>query len=515
MRYLLLLFCLYAPPLAAAPRAALRLPAGLRIASIKIDTHNVFDTDAPPENKLLFRAANAIHIQTRDHVLMRELLFEVGDYYNPALVEETERNLRALPYVRRAEAEAAVNQNGTVDVIMHTYDSWSLEVVAGFKRAGGSTSVKGGLAENNIMGTGKVGSIIYSNDFGAESRAFTYKDPQFLHNKHLNYSMAARAAPDSQSVALSLDRPFYASIAPTAMGGTASYGTADAGEFTRRTAAAGVNYGIALASSTERTRRVKFGLLAQRADTTGPISDPERSAAFQLGADWEELDFLTVRRIQKFTHDEDYNLGLGIFPAISWAPAIRALGTTQPRLLPSIAVRKGYTWGNQLLFLNSGYSSTYVNGGNSNLHISFDAVYYLRGIKYQTLAFHTGLDLGWHLSSPLALGEFNGLRGYGLSQFTGSRRFLFNIEDRVYLWDNLLRLMDVGIVAFYDSGYVWRASDPVKISDLKNSVGMGLRVAPSRSSGNNPVRIDMAYALSGNQGRSPWSLSILGGQAFQ
>jgi hemolysin activation/secretion protein len=143
-------------------------------------------------------------------------------------------------------------------------------------------------------------------------------------------------------------------------------------------------------------------------------------------------------------------------------------------------------------------------------------VYFLRGLRYQTLAFHTGFDLGWRIdpAAPLVLGEFNGLRGYGVGQFTGTRRFLLNIEDRVYVWDDLIRLMDVGAVFFYDSGYVWPGSSPVKLSDLKNSVGVGLRVAPSRSAGNNPVRIDLARALNGGQGRPRWSLSILGGQAF-
>jgi len=185
--------------------------------------------------------------------------------------------------------------------------------------------------------------------------------------------------------------------------------------------------------------------------------------------------------------------------------------------LPGVLVRKGFTWGSQLLLLNSGYSSTYVNGGNGNRVLSFDASHYVRGLKYQTLAFHTRFDLGWHLNpdSPLTLGEFNGLRGYGLNQFAGNRRFLFNIEDRIYVWDGLLRVMDFGMVVFYDSGYVWPESRPVKLGDLKNSVGLGLRMAPSRSANNNPVRIDMAYALNSKKGSSPWSFSILAGQAFK
>jgi len=532
MRYLTLLLCLQATPLAAAARAAIRPPSGLIIASIKIETHNVFETDVPPENKLLYRAADGIHIQTRDAVIWRELLFAVGDRYDPALIAETERNLRALSFIRRAEVSATVNNQGTVDVIVRTYDSWTLEVVASFKRAGGVVSWKAGLAEHNLLGEGKTVSAVYSRAGAAESKSFAYQDPQFLHQKHWQCSLLAESAPGNQIYSLSLNRPFYASIAPTALGGAVSYaennistysGETAVGSVHRRVGEAGINYGIAIATSTERTRHVKFGLLAHRAEfraspgqPTGAIPDSEQLGFLQLGGDWEELDFIKVRRIQKVTHDEDYNLGLGVFPAVAWAPHFHPLSYTESQILPSIIARKGFTWSDQLLLLSSGYSSKYVNGGNGNRLASFDASYFVRGLKYQTLAFHTAWDLGWHLdpAAPLTLGEVNGLRGYGLSQFTGNRRFLFNIEDRIFIRDELWRLLDVGMVVFYDSGYVWPSSSSVKLADLKNSVGLGLRVAPSRSASNNPVRIDLAYALSDNQSRSRWSLSILAGQAF-
>ncbi len=471
----------------------------------------------PPENKLIYRVVNRIRYKTHDPVIMRELLFQVGDRYNPALVAETERNLRSLPFIRHAEAEPTVNKDGTVSVIVRTYDSWTLELVANYKRAGGSTSVKAGLSESNILGEGKVVSAVYSRDWGAESRSFNYQDLQFLRYKHLLYTMAARTAPGSQDFSLFLARPFYASLTPYALGGNLSYSAIPStSAVTRRTAEAGISYGISLSPTTERTHRINFGLVVRRAQSSGPVADPERSAAILLSADWEDLDYLTARRIQKFTHDEDFNLGLGVSPALAWAPAVRSLGTTRTQFTPSITIHKGFTWGDQLLLLKSGYTSMYVNGGNGNRTLSFDAAYYLRGIRYQTLAVHTSSDIAWRLdpAAPLLLGEFNGLRGYGVGQFAGDRRFLLNIEDRVYVWDDLFRVMDVGMVFFSDSGYVWPDSKHVKLTDLRNSVGVGLRVAPSRSTGNDPVRIDLAHGLNGSQSRSTWMLSILGGQAF-
>ena len=103
-----------------------------------------------------------------------------------------------------------------MDIIVRTYDSWTLSPVANYKRAGGSTSIKAGLGEDNILGSGKAASVVYNRDWGAESRSFSYNDLQFLNYKHLQYSMSGLAGPDTQNFSLSLGRPFYASIAPSA-----------------------------------------------------------------------------------------------------------------------------------------------------------------------------------------------------------------------------------------------------------------------------------------------------------
>ena len=235
-------------------------------------------------------------------------------------------------------------------------------------------------------------------------------------------------------------------------------------------------------------------------------------------AQWGQPSVLPqARHIQKFSHVEDINLGLGIFPSVAWAPAVRHLSSTQSQFLPTLLVSKGFRWASsQLLLLRGAYRSAYTEGGNSNRTVSIDASYFVRGLPRQTLALHSAYDHGSRLdpATPLVLGERNGLRGYKLNQFSGNRRVLFNIEDRVFIADEVYELLDVGAVMFYDSGYAWPSGRAARFSDLESSVGFGLRLAPSRSASNSPVRIDVAYALSDNQSRSRWSLSIQGGVAF-
>src|SRR5262249_17512626 len=53
--------------------------AGAVIGNIRVVTHNIFDADDERENNAAYRAANAIHIQTRPSVIEDKLLFKSGD----------------------------------------------------------------------------------------------------------------------------------------------------------------------------------------------------------------------------------------------------------------------------------------------------------------------------------------------------------------------------------------------------------------------------------------------------
>lgn len=507
---------------------------GAEIGSITIEVHDVFDTDTPPENKRLYKVANGIHKKTHEAVIRRELLFGEGDLYEPALVQETERNLRGLPFIRRVETIAVVNSSGTVDVLVRTYDAWSLEVITNVKRAGSVTDTKAGIAESNLLGQGKSVTAVYDRDGTAQSETFSWRDPQFAGKSHLIFTAEGEARPGSRRAKLGLERPFFASIAGSALGFSAEYGensvpvfqgATQTGTARRHAGDAGFNYGIAVATSTQRTRHVRTGLMFHRANFQaipeagpGAPGPPEQFLFLQLGADWEELRFVKERHIQKFSHDEDFNLGLGVFPSLSWAPPglQRVFNDRESQVLPSVTVRKGFGRGDQLLFLDGSYASRFVNGSNGNRVASTEVLYFYRGLPRQTVAVHAGFDHGWRLdpAQPLTLGESNGLRGYGLSHFMGDRRFTANLEDRLYLAENVWRLLDVGAVAFADTGYVWPAGEPRRLGDLKSSVGVGLRLAPSRSASNDPVRVDLARALNPNGTRSRWTLSILAGHAF-
>lgn len=517
---------------ASRPAWAAKPAPGALITEIEVETHDVFDTKRSSQDHLVFRAANALHVTTRQSIVRRELLFKEGDRIDPALLHETERNLRRLNFLRKAEVEAVATSSGTARIIVRTYDAWTLEALGNFKQAGGATSTRMGLADRNILGYGKTVSWAYSGGGQAYDRTFMYRDPQLFGQRGLESSVSAGEAPDNRHYSFFLGRPFYASIAGSALSLSGDYADDRATVYSdrtpvglarRRAVNAGVTYGKALEASPRLSRRLTFGVLEQRADYSlvaggSPLLPESAQMTFlQTGAEYQVFDFVKLRRIQKLSRDEDFNRGLGILPSVSWAPRSRLLGSRSSQLKPKLSVRKGFSSElGHLVLLRADYGSTYVNGGNGARLGSLGAQYYCRYYPRHTMAVNASFDHGRRLdpAGPLSLGEDSGLRGYRAHSLQGDRRLLFNLEDRVFFFEDWLQLVDMGAVVFFDSGYAWPSGATPRIVDLKSSVGLGLRLGATRSSANEPLRIDVAHALNDNGLRSRWSVSVLAGHAF-
>ena len=512
-----------------APVPALR--PGQPIAGIVVERHNVFDLDDSSQDNRLFRLADGIHSMTREGVIRRELLFSVGDPYTPGLLSETERNLRRLPFIRKVEVSAVATSSGPV-VLVRAWDSWTLELAGNFKRAGGVSTAGLGVADSNVLGFGKGVGAAYTKNASVVSRSVSYDDPQFLRSR-ANLNLSAAEASDSRHYGLNLSRPFYATIARSAVSVSGEYsegrisayqGLVPVGTIERRNYDSALTYGYALEASLRRTRRLSVSLENQHADylavpdqTTLFVPQADQHTSLVLAYDYQETSFIKQKRIQKLSRDEDFNMGWGVSPSIGYAPRSALLGSTGEKIEPKLDVRKGFSSElGQFLFLRGAYLSTYVNGGNGGRVATLEANYFCRYFPRNTLAARALLDHGWRLDgyTQLKLGEDSGLRGYRAEQFTGNRRLLFNVEDRIFFFEDAGHLLDAGGVLFFDSGYVWMPEEAFRFDDLKSSVGFGLRLGATRSSTNEPLRIDVAHALNDNHFPTRWTLLIQAGVAF-
>ena len=138
-----------------------------QIRTIDIVTHDVFDQPTAGWSAP-YRAANRFHITTRESVIRRELLFASGDALDPIRVEQTERNLRALPFLRDARIESlAVDDDEPdgrppgaaerVDIRVEVWDIWSLIPQVQFAHIADETVWSAGVSETNLLGWGQRG----------------------------------------------------------------------------------------------------------------------------------------------------------------------------------------------------------------------------------------------------------------------------------------------------------------------------------------------------------------------
>lgn len=138
-------------------------PAGKRVVAIDIDVLDVIEDRDPVPNFL-----NIFHANTKDYILRREMLFGVGDPYDPRRANESERNMRAL----RQESLVIVlplktNEPDEVRVLVVAKDIWSLRLNSNYRvRAGQLEELLLQPAEENLAGIHRriLGNFLYEPD---------------------------------------------------------------------------------------------------------------------------------------------------------------------------------------------------------------------------------------------------------------------------------------------------------------------------------------------------------------
>ncbi len=202
---------------AEAKKKRSRVLKPVKVGTVTVDVRNIFDPDVPGENNWLFRLANALHIPTKPSVIRREMLVYPGDWTDLERIEESERNLRALPFIKDAKITQEPTPDGRVNLNVMTQDSWTTQPQINFASAGGQTTSSVGFEELNLLGYGKDLSYFYKKNSDGVSNNLGYSDPQFL-NTRLRLVSAFQVTPTGNAQSVDLERPFY-SLTTRAAGG--------------------------------------------------------------------------------------------------------------------------------------------------------------------------------------------------------------------------------------------------------------------------------------------------------
>jgi len=232
----------------------------------------------------------------------------------------------------------------------------------------------------------------------------------------------------------------------------------------------------------------------------------------------EVVDFVRERHLNLFDRIEDLNLG-NVFDA-EFAYSWRTLDALDDEPILTSSDRQGFDLGHgRKAFLFGLITGRYHDGDVRNAVLEVEGIaYYRLNLPYDnTLVSHVKLDLGRNLDRDVQifLGNFNGLRGFDTRQFAGEKRFVFNLEDRLFFVNDLFHLVSIGAVVFFDSGYVWKPNQGVDFRRLATSAGIGLRLDALRGAGEALFRLDLGVPITdGGSGNYGPGVTISSGQGF-
>jgi hypothetical protein len=486
------------------------------IGEIEIIVNEIFEEGAEEIWGWAYRLANKLHVRTREQVVRQELLFSSGDPLDPEALAQTERNLRALVFLRDARIETHPTEQDEVDVRVITYDAWTTVPQIRFSKVGNKILWGVGAAERNLLGWGKWLEIGYRSDIDRSQTQFLYHDPRLVGSRIATTVSYAHQSDGSRGL-LALTRPFFALSTAWAFGLRVEgfdqfdplYAHGEKVDELRHVRRHGdVELARAVARSGPTATRLHIAYRSHEDEVEGDLRD---FGVLQGGASTTTHRFLKLTHINRFERVEDFNLG---------ATASAFLGASTPALggeegtvwFFSLNGSRGFQVGPAHFFTGgASWGARHRRGEWQNSLAAVRLDYFNKHKSRWLLVGTARLLYGGNLDPEIQirLGTENGLRGYPVRQFVGDRSFRMSIEERFFISDDVLQLMSLGVAAFFDTGYAWPEGRSIRLQDLKSDVGLSFLVGRNRISSTTPgFRFDLAYALSPIEGRSRWLFSI-------
>lgn len=490
---------------------------GRTIDSIAIEPRNIYDTGDPEYRGRLFRLANSLHVVTRKKIVMREVLFRVGDVYSTRLAEEVGRNLRSSQALNDAWVAPEELPDGRLLVRVVTVDRWSLVGGAQIRRDGNITNYRFGFEERNLLGYHQLLNL----DYYVQQEEADYIAGRFADRRLWGFPILLELShsgdPLGSSTASLLAHPYYNlsqrwsySLRHTLTGGRTDFYVD-----TVRVASTSVNGDYLSLSGEYRwgpaSRKFAVGVqydyqynayydnVVYQPALESLVVLPRDSLYHKIGGEVEfsSFAFARTRRLNGMSYLEDLTLGVStrVGLARAFGPHFHEYAFDHLRLQVDYAARFG---GSIVL---SSYERDLVIQEAAAIRKADQLTirYYNNGLPFVTLAMRTRYrsESMADGSNRLFLGGTNGLRGYDKYFRTGDRMHLVNSELRFFPQIKFLSLL-IGGAVFADAGRTWKHGESVRLfNNYRSSMGAGLRVSLEKITRGDIIRIDVARTEDG------------------
>ncbi len=486
---------------------------GVVIRSVRVIAQNIFDPNDNAENNRLYMLVNRLHIQTREDVIARVLLFRAGETVSRQKIDETERMLRSVRYLYDVNIRAVGLADGAVDIEVRTRDTWSLDVGASVSRTGGNNKTNLELSEYNLLGTGTRLGISRRSDIdrnGSQfeigySRAFDgWTELQYLRGQ---FNDGSRRTASVVRAFPSLDARWAAGISWDREDRIDSiYNTGNLVADYRHGIRAGEVFGGWSPGLVEGwTQRFTAGLLRNdnsyrvEPGKTPPMPLPvdQLQRAGYLRYELIEDRYLKLYNRSQIARSEFIANGLNL--RLQVARNSTELGASQSAWLLSVSASRGFTPGGDHNLLTAASWNRRISTTGELMDVAAASVRYFvpespRWLFYASLAADRVRNGG--IADQLLLGGINGLRGYPDRYQAGDKRVLATFEQRLYTTWYPFRLFRIGAAAFVDVGRAWGGPNQNTINGgWLGDAGVGLRVAIDRAAFANMLHLDIATPL--------------------
>ncbi|MBN8550722.1 MAG: BamA/TamA family outer membrane protein [Deltaproteobacteria bacterium] len=526
---------------------------GKTIRNINITVRDIFDD---PGINAIYRTLNSLKVNTDEEVIRRELLLHEGEPFDDFRLKESIRSLRTLGFLRQVTITPKPDGD-MVDLDVSVQDTWTLIPQVSFSSGTGNNRRAAGISESNLLGRGKRTEFAVEENDNRRSLQGVYEDERVM-GTQMKLLAAHLERTDGQRTVAYFGRPYRSLIEKQSwnvssdtfnllgrlfQNGEARY------VFRQRHTDAGGQFSLAHGEPKDSVGRYTLGFryIEDRFSQAtlkdyeeldiNPDSvshDPNLLAANRrfvgptLGYTQIEPNYMSMNYIDRFDRVEDYNLGNEF--SVNSMFAFNAMGSIEDTLLLNANNSMGYRF-NAASFTRGeiGGATRLDSHGLANSLIRTQGQYYnvlgmlsAGGLNLgrHTLATGLRIDYGDKLDKDreFLLGADTGLRGYAARTFTGDKRLILNLEDRVHIADDVFRLVSVGCAFFIDAGGTTNSGIENTLGqDLYGDIGAGLRLAFPRSTGSRVLRVDIAFPMrSDPDGADAWSPRILfsGGQVF-
>jgi hypothetical protein len=521
----------------SASEARAECPDG-RVASVFVDNHSVFDLTDPARNGQFawaFRLANRMHVRTREDVILRELLFQRGDCYDPVRLEESARQLRAAGFIADADVYGIRQPDGNWHIVVDTRDEWSTRVDLRLDSREGSGITGFRFTEENVLGSGRSVSAFSLRSQGERVYGATYFTPQLFDSRWTAESSVGRT-PTGALVSLAVLRPF--------LGEGGGWAARQHLRYHDRyfQYLAPVDGGLVRVLLPEERRRLELGAMrrfgrpggltilgaglvgdwsrfgepfAEEAGQDIEGFDPREtvvgldslgSVRFEIVAGKRNVRFLRTRGVNSLRGSEDIPVGaemeIGIGRSLVFLSTSDDLSLHLGSYFAGGLPRGALGGLRSTLEGRRDYDAPADEPEWRDLLGHLEAWVFWRpseDSRHSWIGAVTAAG-GWRTVLPfqLTLGSDAGLRGYPRVVHPAGRRVVSTLEWRTAMGSPFSGLMDLGTAAFVDVGRAWAGGAPFGTdSPTLVDAGVGVRVAFPPGA-RTTYRLDLAVPLEGD-----------------